>query len=364
MDAVEKIKLVKSKVNPFTVYEKIQEMDLALKRKPGQVPDPRTGEGNTVFRINTRGDCYLNGRGYMDVIDVVSYIYNISKMAAVDKVVELYFGKNWDRSVTDTPSNVVTTKKNYDLSEEEILKRRNSLNVVWSRSVPITESKEALTYLKARGLNINCLPKTLRGIGSTIYYENVDGKLVKSWWPALLGMYFDSKGKPLTLHRIFLNKSGDKKAPVECPKKIMAPPHDMRGGAIRLDEPRIFKDQLGEHGILALAEGIETALAVRQCTRLPTWACYSNTLLEQVVIPKGINRVIIYADKDAKGAGQESAYKLQHRLRSQDIEADVLLPPMNLVEGQKSIDWLDVLVSGQIDSFKWRAEGALNVFAA
>lgn len=113
----------------------------------------------------------------------------------------------------------------------------------------------------------------------------------------------------------------------------MSPPGDIRGGAIRLDY------HPGEH--LAVAEGIETALAVREMSGLPTWACYSDRLLEAVHIPSSVKRVSIFADKDVSGAGQAAAENLRKRLESHGVEARVFFPKQAIPAGSKGIDWLD-----------------------
>ena len=64
------------------------------------------------------------------------------------------------------------------------------------------------------------------------------------------------------------------------------------GAAVRLFEP-------GDE--LAIAEGIETALAVHLGTGKPVWAALSCGNLEKLWIPDSVARVCIYADNDADG---------------------------------------------------------------
>ena len=328
MDAIQKIQAIRSSVNPLDIYGKIPALSEALRKKPSQVPDPRTGSGTTVFRIASNGSTYLNGVGYMDVIDTVAYVLDLPKMKACDEIsrlANLKLDSEYVASGSCKPAE-------YKLPPEDVAKRTESLRKVWSKSVLAMEADYVKAYLSKRGLDVSDLPNTLRGIKSCLNVSNVDGKLVKSWTPAMLGVYFDKEGKPLTLHRIYLTPEGNK-ANVEDVKKIMSPPGDIRGGAIRLDY------HPGEH--LAVAEGIETALAVREMSGLPTWACYSDRLLEAVHIPSSVKRVSIFADKDVSGAGQAAAENLRKRLESHGVEARVFFPKQAIPAGSKGIDWLD-----------------------
>ena len=69
---------------------------------------------------------------------------------------------------------------------------------------------------------------------------------------------------------------------------------------------------------LALAEGIETGLAVHLSLGVPVWASYSASNLEHIWIPPSVKRVRIYADNDANFAGQAAAYALARRLKSEE----------------------------------------------
>ena len=54
---------------------------------------------------------------------------------------------------------------------------------------------------------------------------------------------------------------------------------------------------IGETGeVLALAEGIETALSVAISTNIPCWACICAHGLEVVEIPQTVREVLIFAD--------------------------------------------------------------------
>lgn len=127
------------------------------------------------------------------------------------------------------------------------------------------------------------------------------------------------------------------KAEVSSPKRLMRLPEGrtISGCAIHFGEPQ---------EVLALAEGIETALSVVLATGLPTWSCISATGLQQVVIPSGVKRVLIFSDKDRSCTGERSAQELCCRLQAQGIEVAIEAVPLNIPKAEKGIDWNDVLV--------------------
>jgi hypothetical protein len=175
-----------------------------------------------------------------------------------------------------------------------------------------------------------------------LFYEKDDlvGK-----FPGIIARVMSAEGKPVSIHRTFLTHEGQK-APVDSPKKLCKLPSDqtLQGAAIRL-----FK----AGPTLAVAEGIETSLAVTQMTGTPCWATVSAALMAEFIPPKGVTKLVVYADKDRpvryhpKGHGQEAAMVLVHRMWKLGIQARIELPPCQIPEGKKGIDWLDVLVDIQ-----------------
>ena len=74
---------------------------------------------------------------------------------------------------------------------------------------------------------------------------------------------------------------------------------------------------------LAIAEGVEDALAVHQLTGLPCWAALSKGFMREMRgIPRWIERVTIFADAD--DGGRHAAHQLAQRLREEGREVRVL----------------------------------------
>jgi putative DNA primase/helicase len=102
----------------------------------------------------------------------------------------------------------------------------------------------------------------------------------------MLAVVQGSDGHAVTLHRTYL-RDGRKALGAQSRKVLSS---GINGAAVRLFEA-------GDE--LAVAEGIETALAVHLSTGKPVWAALSCGNLEKLWIPDPVARVCIYADNDA-----------------------------------------------------------------
>ena len=221
---------------------------------------------------------------------------------------------------------------------------RERLRKTWKESADwrTPAAKPLRDYLANRGLDARLLADSGRLIrfhpGLRYYNEK---KKYAGTFPALLALVSDADGKPVTIHRIYLTQDG-RKAPVEAPKKMMSIPSGRKvmGGAIRLGCH-------GESEAVDIAEGIETALAVRQATGLPVWSAVNAALLAGFKPPAGTRLVRVWCDLDLEGVGEEAAARLRERLAADGVSVEIRLPPEALL-GTKQADWLDV----------WNALGA------
>lgn len=164
-------------------------------------------------------------------------------------------------------------------------------------------------YLQARGLSIDP-PPSLR-------LATWEGKRF------MLARVLDARGELCGVHLTELLPDGSGRVS----KRLAKGSHPL-GGAIRLYPFEASKP-------LALAEGIETALAVTEATGWATWACVSATGLAAVELPAEAREAVIAADNDL--AGFKAALALTRRLLSEGRRVRLATPPR---EGQ---DWLDVL---------------------
>lgn len=311
----------------------------ALERVGRHVPCPVHG-GKDGFRVfkdveETGGSvCNTCGKfadGFATLMWANGWDFRTTLQAVSD-----HLGSN-GRQVTNMCK--ATTEARHNPDEDE--KLRLSLNRVWCESIALTDrdAEPARLYLARRGISIPP-PETLRFHPALSYH---DGEKRIGEFPAIIAMVSGAQGNPVTIHRTYLTHDG-KKAPVESPKKLMSYPKDRKliGGAIRLVDPG---------PVLAVAEGLETALAVLDGAGLgfPVWCAVNALMLENFVPPAGVSRVVVFADKDRpteqhpKGHGQEAAKRLVQRLWEAGIKASAIVPAGEIPPGQKSLDWLDIL---------------------
>lgn len=209
------------------------------------------------------------------------------------------------------------------------------LRIVWQESKPIShpDAKPVRLYLQSRGLDSFIPDWPSIRFHPKMQYRNEDGKLI-GHFPAMLALV-EKGNEAITIHRTFLTEDG-RKATVDSPKKMMPAPSNrlVVGSAIRLGNPG---------RVLAVTEGIETALAVLEATGMVTWSLISATMMSHFLIPSGVEKLVIWSDLDRSLAGSFAAEKLAERAKAQGIEAVIREPKEPLPADVKSIDWLDVL---------------------
>lgn len=270
----------------------------------------RWGKGNFICR----------GCGSGDGFDLIARYCRCGFIEALE-VVERFCGIQWQRS--DAQSRVQLSQA--ELEQKESARERMHL---WAQARPVSVGDPVWLYLRGRGLDPSSAGWEVR-FHPSLDYRSEDGRLTKH--PAMLARVFDSRGIVINLHRTYLDARGGKAA-LAVPKKLLS--GHVKGGAVRFGG--IVDDVLG------LAEGIETALAAHMLRKIPVWATLGCANLQDFkCLPSSVRHLIIFADNDAKFAGQAAAYALAHRIAtSLDVNVSVCVPP------RTGTDWLDVLVAG------------------
>lgn len=216
--------------------------------------------------------------------------------------------------------------------------KAEAIDRTWSNATPLTSdsrgTRAVLAYLKRRGITLSArrLAKD-----DAIRASDLECPLEgDSSYPAMIAAVRGPQGNLVTLHVTYLTEDGFK-APVATPKRIMSLPahRTIRQGAIRLAEPS---------QLLAVSEGIETALSVSTALRIPCWATISAGGMKTVDIPDTVHYLLIMADKDASRVGEEAALSLRERMQKQGREVFVLTPEEAIPKDAKGIDWNDVLL--------------------
>jgi putative DNA primase/helicase len=209
--------------------------------------------------------------------------------------------------------NIQRTYQSVVLSQEVISQRRNNLRKVWQSARPVTIGDPVDCYLRSRGIELNVFPAALFFCPHLPYYE--DKKLIGEF-SAMLALVKDVGNQSVTMHRTYLGDCC--KADVLSPKKLMPPITPISGAAIRLFEP--------VDATLAIAEGIENALAFSIATNIPSWAAISANGMERIILPAIVKNVVIAADNDLSGRGQRAAHVLSQRLIAEGCTVRRVIP--------------------------------------
>lgn len=330
------------------------QLSVAVDKIGQHVSCPRHGGVNgDAFRLfkdfRQTGGATCNSCGYFsDGFKLLQWLYGWGfgeVIRAVGDVVGVrHYRDNMDAPVRSKIDLVPAPPKKTpeEVAREDDQKARRMAEA-WHGSVSIMDpiAEPARAYLRKRGITHAVGPlDDLRFHPGMTYFEN---KVKLGDFPVLLSLLRQPNGNPTTLQRIFLTEQGEK-APVDAPKKVMPLRSTVMfaGSAVRLDHA------IGS--VLCVTEGVETGMAWRAMTGLPTWATCVAGLMEEVVIPESVQIVIACGDLDpAKGGadvgrGTSAAAKLVARVRESGRKAAAIFPPFSLPEGAvKGVDWNDVL---------------------
>lgn len=169
----------------------------------------------------------------------------------------------------------------------------------------------AETYLRSRDITHLDDLATLRFHPGCFHRPHEDAPL--ETWPALLAAVTDLDDRITGVHRTWLARDGQSKAPLETPRRAMG---HLLGKGVRFG---IARD------VLAAGEGIETMLSLRTIMpALPMVAALSAGHLAALVLPATLRRLYIACDNDP--AGRDAATALCARSEAVGIERLRLLP--------------------------------------
>lgn len=307
-------------------------LEQALARPGRHVPCPVHG-GRDGFRVfndaNERGGGICNTCGaFSDGFALLMWANNWGFREALEAVAQdlrLDAGGTWTAPQPKPRPDAAPVQRQDDAGAEAALRR------VWSETLDPQDPKALplQRYLLRRGIDAELDPSVVRFHPGLGYYQ--DRRRIGTY-PALIARVSDAQGRPVSLHRIYLTPDG-RKAPVESPKKMMVPLGPVVGGAIQL---------YPAGATLGITEGIETALVIRQRLMMPVWAGVSAKLLERFQPPPEVRLLIIWADLDLSGTGEEAAVRLHDGLVDQGRRVAVHVPKGPIPVGAKGLDWADL----------------------
>jgi putative DNA primase/helicase len=135
------------------------------------------------------------------------------------------------------------------------------IELILARAVPLGGTL-AETYLASRGLQV---PAT----SDLLFHPDLTYWDTRTGYPALIAIVRDVEGERIAIHRTYLAPDGSGKADVPKPRMMLG---SVTGGTMRLRD-------VGEQGVVGLAEGIETALSVMQaCPNSPSGRHYHRAI--------------------------------------------------------------------------------------
>jgi putative DNA primase/helicase len=178
---------------------------------------------------------------------------------------------------------------------------------VWRRSRP-GEETAAGTYLRETRGYTGPIPVALRfAVGR---HPSDPGR----WHPMMVAAVVRD-GRMVAVHRTFLRADGRGKSDLDPNKMTLGA---CKGGAVPL---------AAAGPILAVAEGIETALSFMLATAVPTWAALSAGGIRNLVLPEIVREVVIAADPDP--VGLMAARAAARRWLAQGRSVRMVRPPLN-----------------------------------
>ncbi len=204
----------------------------------------------------------------------------------------------------------------------------------WQRAWELKENDRVWQYLEFRGLRP---PTELEQVRLLYNQPHIDELGVRSApYDCMIARIVNLEGQLVGLHHTYLSKKHAGKAEVQPSRKIFSgiEASGYSGGAVQLSP------HIGD--TLAIAEGIETALAVQQMLGCPVWSCLSTGGMRKIQLPPTLKELVIACDHDAKGYGKDAACALIARVKRPGLKIHILKPP-------EVGDWLDVLNQGGFD---------------
>lgn len=283
----------------FGIHEKF------LQNRHG--PCPACG-GEDRFRFDDKGKGmhFCSGCGAGDGVDLLRKLHGQSFRQVIDQLAE-HLG-------------VTTQEDRNDPTRRQKLDLKGQLEQLWRGGQRLSGMDSASAYLGRRlcggSILANRAALAVLRYHPALTYIHDDGS--RSKHPGMLAAIQGADGRMVALHRTYLN--GAHKADVPEAKKTTPSLRTMSGAAIRLAAPR--------EGVIAVAEGIETALAVQQLYGAPCWATISSGGMASFDWRGAgdIRALMIFADHDPNFAGHAAAYQLAHRATKAGLTCNVILP--------------------------------------
>lgn len=275
-------------------------------------------------------------------IDLILFLEQTTSVRRAFEILRSYFGINTASQKIAPRQLTPRQEASTGPSEEGIKQREILLAKIWNESTALRDLPDdhpAIRYFtETRGIASVDLVKKQRFLRfhSNLFFERSDVQdQPPVCFPGIVSMMHGADGKPVGLHRTFMDHTRPEKAPVLRPKKILKRLDLTLNGSVRIDSAT---------GLTAHAnviEGIENGMSVAYSTGRSVYVAGYATLLSVWRPTPGTKFVTIWCDRDENETGIINARKLQERLHEMNIECRILVPQHMTTKDE---DWNDVLI--------------------
>jgi putative DNA primase/helicase len=221
--------------------------------------------------------------------------------------------------------------------------RESRLIELFKTSRPVSESENILGYLRGRGIQIT--PSYCVRFAPKLAYRNASGQVIGNF-DAMISCATNALGRPAFMHITWLENSKKIDLGSENPARKQ---YSLQPDGIKPRCSVKFKNRAPE--VLAVAEGIESALSYEQIYSVPAESCLNAGLLEDYRPPEYVRELHIARDTDKKWAGHAAAHKLLHSIACNChwVTKIVMRGPRQIGE-----DFNDILLTGgDVDELVW-----------
>jgi putative DNA primase/helicase len=336
---------MKSRVNQSDMLVALSpSMTLAVEKIGKHVPCPVHG-GKDGFRVKHANDGALLGicnschdGKWLDVYDLIAWI-NGGSLAETFRACQDYAGN--DRLAVRPRLQVRPDKPDS--------KKYKNIVETWERGNPIADGSPQCLYLQRRlRQEFRWEFDALRSSALPYWDYSGDGVVCSGVFPVILAKVTDEQDNLINVHRIYLTTDGDK-ASVSSPKKMM--PSYLAGNTLGCTV-KLSSEAKGEK--LYCCEGVETGIAIFNglAKKSEVWCALTAGSLKRLTIPDWVNELMICADKDHSGTGEQAANVLAQSFLGAEQstrKVKILTPTIPIPCGLKGVDWLDQLSMEAVD---------------
>jgi putative DNA primase/helicase len=181
---------------------------------------------------------------------------------------------------------------------EDERKRSEIARAIWEQGID-PRGTAAEEYLRSRALELPAATE-LRFHPQCVWHKDEDHpEYLPGWKPTLLAAFRSLESdEVVAIHRIRVD------VPQRWPKTLRAMLGPVRNAAVKLAP---ITDTL------AIAEGVETAMAANIMGYGPAWALGSATAIADLPVLPGIERLILLAENDERGVSREATDRCRSR---------------------------------------------------